>query len=201
MSIKIKRVISATYPEHGDLFNQLKTVPKLKPRDIPLPEAVVRVVTGQMLSGAAAQTIYNRVAAAAAERELVGSWQLDFDVLRSCGLSGAKAKNICAFGARVGDNESALEHWRTLDVDSLIQEVRANQGMGDWTASILALFYVGHEDVFPTGDGSLRRAIAALQLRGTKRSRRYKFDPDQARPFRSYLALYLWQALDTGMLD
>ena len=73
--------------------------------------------------------------------------------------------------------------------------------MGDWTASILALFYVGHEDVFPAGDGSLQRAITALQRIGTKRSRRYKFDPERAQPFRSYLALYLWQALDTGMLE
>lgn len=201
MSIKIKRVISATYPEHGSLFTQLKTIPKLRPRDIPLPEAVVRVVIGQMLSGAAAKTIYSRVAAAAAERGLVGSWQLDYDVLRSCGLSGSKANNICTFGAKIGDDALALEHWRTLDVNSLIQEIRSNKGMGDWTASILALFYVGHEDVFPAGDGSLQRAITALQRIGTKRSRRYKFDPERAQPFRSYLALYLWQALDTGMLD
>jgi len=201
MSIKIKRLISSTYPEHGALFTQLKTVPKLKPRDLPLPEAVVRVVIGQMLSGAAAQTIYGRVAAAAAERGLVGSWQLDFDALRGCGLSGAKARNICAFGSKVGDDVSALEHWRDLDVNLLIQEVKGNQGMGDWTASILALFYVGHEDVFPLGDGSLQRAMTALQRVGSKQSRRYKFDPDRARPYRSYLALYLWQALDTGMLD
>lgn len=194
-------MISATYPEHESLFSKLKTVPKLKPRDIPLPEAVVRVVIGQMLSGAAAKTIYSRVTTAATERGLVGSWQLDFDVLRSCGLSGAKANNICAFGAKIGNDVFAIEHWRTLDLNSLIEEIRSNNGMGEWTASILALFYVGHEDVFPVGDGSLRRAIATLQRRAAKHSRRYKFDPDRARPFRSYLALYLWQALDTGMLD
>lgn len=201
MSIKIKRLISSAYPEHGALFTQLKTVPKLKPAVLPLPEAVVRVVIGQMLSGAAAETIYGRVASAAAERGLVGSWLLDFEILRGCGLSGAKARNICVFGAKVGDNVSALEHWRDLGVDALIQEVKANNGMGDWTASILALFYVGHEDVFPLGDGSLQRAITALQGAGAKQSRRYKFDPDLARPYRSYLALYLWQALDTGKLE
>ena len=201
MSIKIKRLISSKYPEHGALFNQLKTVPKLKPRVLPLPEAVVRVVIGQMLSGAAAETIYGRVASAAAKRALVGSWLLDFDTLRGCGLSGAKARNSCVFGSTVGNNVSALEHWRDLDFDSLIREVKANKGMGDWTASILALFYVGHEDVFPLGDGSLQRAITALQGVGAERSRSYEFNPDLARPYRSYLALYLWQALDTGKLD
>lgn len=201
MSIKIKRVISAAYPEHGALFTKLKTIPKLKPRHLPLPEAVVRVVTGQMLSGAVAKAIYGRVTAAAAERRLVGSWQLDYDVLRSCGLSGSKARTICAFGSKIGEDASALEHWRKIDPDALFQEIKSNKGMGDWTAAIIALFYVGHEDVFPLGDGSLQRAIAALQRTGAKRSRRYKFHPDLARPYRSYLALYLWRALDSGMLE
>lgn len=201
MSIKIKRVITAAYPEHGSLFTQLKTISKLKPRALPLPEAVVRVVTGQMLSGAVAKAIYSRVTAAAAERRLVGSWQLDYDVLRNCGLSGSKAHAICTFGSKIGNDVSALEHWRKLDIEALIQEIKSNKGMGDWTASIIALGYVGHEDVFPWGDGSLQRALAALQRKGMEKSRRYKFDPNRARPYRSYLALYLWQALDSGVLD
>lgn len=200
MSIKIKRLLRTTYPEHDALFSQLKTIPKLAPRDFPLPEAIVRVVTGQMLSSTVASAIYKRIAAAADERGLVGSWQLDFDTLRSCGLSGSKARTICAFGSKIEDDACALEHWRTLEPDALIQEIRSNKGMGDWTAAIIALFYVGHEDVFPWGDGSLQRAIAALQRAGAGRSRRYKFDPDRARPYRSYLALYLWQALDSGVL-
>ena len=201
MSIKIKRVLRSIYPEHDALFAQLKTVPKLKPRELSLPEAVVRVVIGQMLSSAAASTIYKRISAVADEQGLTGSWQLDHDSLRSCGLSGSKARTICAFGSKISDDASALEHWRTMEMDDLIQEIKSNKGMGDWTASIIALGYVGHEDVFPWGDGSLQRAAAALQRAGAGRSRRYKFDPDRARPYRSYLALYLWQALDTGMLD
>jgi DNA-3-methyladenine glycosylase II len=71
--------------------------------------------------------------------------------------------------------------------------------MGNWTASIISLFYIGHEDVFPSADGSLRRAMAILDR--TKRGKRKKpFDPDRAAPYRSYLALYLWHALDSGLL-
>ncbi len=201
MSIKIKRALRVTYPEHDSFFAQLKTIPKLTPRSLPLPEAVVRVVTGQMLSGAAANTIYKRIATATREQGLVGSWQLDHDSLRNCGLSDSKARTICAFGSKIGNDASALEHWRTMAPDALTQEIKSNKGMGDWTAAIISLGYIGHEDVFPWGDGSLQRAVAVLQRAGAGRSRRYKFDPDRARPYRSYLALYLWQALDSGILD
>ena len=200
MSSKVLRYFQTAYPEHASLFARLKTIPKLKVHDIALPEAVVRVVVGQMLSGAAADTIYARVTALAEKRQLLGSWLLAYDDLRSCGLSGSKAKTICAFGAKVGNDPLALEHWRALPVDALMQEIKSNKGMGDWTAGIVALFYVGHNDVFPLGDGTLKRAVAALELKAIKKSRRYTFDPDRAAPFRSYLALYLWQAIDTGVL-
>ena len=201
MSLNIKRVLKAAYPEHESLFRQLETIQKLTPRDLPLPEAVVRVVTGQMLSGAVAKAIYERITTSATQQRLAGSWLLDYDTLRTCGLSGSKARTICAFGSKIGEDASALEHWRKIDPEALFQEIKSNKGMGDWTAAIIALFYVGHEDVFPWGDGSLQRAIAVLQRTGARRSRRYRFDPDRARPYRSYLALYLWQALDSGMLE
>lgn len=201
MTLKIKRGFAAAYPEHKSLFGELKSIQKITPPDLPLPEAVVRVVTGQMLSGAVARVLYERVAASATQQKLAGSWLLDYNTLRNCGLSGAKAKAICSFGSRIGEDAFALEHWRSISPDALFQEIKSNKGMGDWTAGIIALFYVGHEDVFPWGDGSLQRAIVALQRAGARRTRRYEFDPDRAKPYRSYLALYLWQALDSGLLE
>ena len=199
MSIRIKRHLQARYPHLADLLGQVKTVPVLKRRDLALPEALVRVVTGQMLSSQAAQTIYERVQDAARARDLPGSWLLDQDSLRGCGLSGAKARTICAIGAQVGANSQALDHWYTLPPQELLDEIRQFRGMGPWTASIIALFYVGHEDVFPAADGSIQRAIALIEG-ASKGRRKRRVDPDQAVPYRSYLALYLWRALDTGLL-
>lgn len=199
MSIKIKRHLQAQYPEISDLLEQVKTIPKLRRRDVLLPEAVVRVVTGQMLSSQAAHTIYERIKQKAAGQQLLGSWLLDLESLRACGLSGSKAKTICALAAHIGPQIAALDHWYTLPADDLIREVKKFRGMGDWTACILALFYVGHEDVFPVGDGSLQRAITIIQKRG-KRKKIQPFNSDKAAPYRSYLALYLWRFLDTGLL-
>jgi DNA-3-methyladenine glycosylase II len=200
MGIRIKRHLLSQYPDLADVFGRIKTIPALKPRDMPLPEALVRVVTGQMLSAKAAQSIYERVLAQAQARKLAGSWLLEHDTLRACGLSGAKAATICAVGAQVGRDARALDHWYGLSAESLVEEIRGFRGMGEWTASIIALFYVGHEDVFPLADGSLKRAIALIDGRPGKRKRR-AFDPDLAAPYRSYLALYLWRALDDGLLE
>ena len=199
MSIRIKRHLQERYPELADLLAEMKTVPKLRRRDLPLPEALVRVVTGQMLSAQAAQTIYERIRVAAQARELQGSWLLDHDSLRACGLSGAKARTVCEIGAQIGANPGALDHWYELPPERLIEEIRQYRGMGAWTASIIALFYVGHEDIFPSADGSIQRAIALIEGGRKKRGRR-AFDADLAAPYRSYLAMYLWRALDTGVL-
>ena len=200
MGIKIKRYLQAQYPEFSGALSQLKTIARIPRRSMPLPEAIVRVVTGQMLSTQAASTIYARIRSKAEEQRLAGSWQLDHDSLRACGLSGAKARTICAIGAHIGADLTALDHWHALAPEKLIDEIKGYKGMGDWTASIIALFYVGHADIFPASDGSLQRAIKLIQD-GGKRRKVAKFDSGKAAPYRSYLALYLWRAMDTGILE
>ncbi len=198
MSIKIKRYLQAQYPMHAGVLGKVATIPRLRRRDVALPEAVVRVVTGQMLSSKAARSIYQRVRDKTSDLGLEGSWLLDYECLRSCGLSGSKARTISEFGTRIGADASALDHWHSLSAEHLTEEIRRHKGMGDWTASIIALFYVGHEDVFPYDDGSIRRAIGLLE--GKRRSKKHRVDPELAAPYRSYLALYLWRALDSGVI-
>ena len=198
MSLKIKRFLQAQYPSHARVLDKVATIPRLRRRDMALPEAVVRVVTGQMLSSKAAQSIYQRVRSKASELELDGSWLLDYESLRSCGLSGSKARTVCEFSARIGTNAGALDYWYALSAEELADDIESHKGMGAWTASIIALFYVGHEDVFPYADGSIQRAIGLLEGKG--RSKKHRIDPELAAPYRSYLALYLWRALDTGVI-
>ena len=202
MSIRIKRHLQASCPEIAGLLDGMKTVPRLKRRDMPLPEALVRVVAGQMLSAQAAATIYERVRVRAEAARLPGSWLLDHESLRACGLSGSKARTICDVATHVGRDAAALDHWYGLPPEDLMAAIKQYRGLGDWTASIIALFYVGHEDIFPAADGSIQRALALIEarlhVRGTRRRRR--FDPDAASPYRSYLAMYLWRALDGGLL-
>ncbi|MDI9330927.1 MAG: hypothetical protein QM527_06400 [Alphaproteobacteria bacterium] len=200
MTVSIKRFLAKTYPEHSWFFLNQPTIPRIKPRSISLGEAVVRVVAGQMLSSAAATTIYSRICEARDSRHLQGSWLLDQQALRGCGLSRSKADTIINFGKKIGAEVSLLNHWYELPVDDLMAEICSNKGMGEWTAGIIAMFYVGHQDVFPAGDGSLRRAVELLNARANGECVNHRLDSGLARPYRSYLALYLWQGLDSGLL-
>jgi DNA-3-methyladenine glycosylase II len=197
MSKRIRTYLIECYPEAAWVFKSSPVIPKLKPRTTSLAEAVVETVVGQMLSGKAADTIYNRLCVVVKNRELAGTWELSFDDLRDCGLSRSKSRAIFEFGEALKFNPVLVENWRDLTCDEMIKQVKNFWGMSGWTATILALFHLGHEDVFPKGDTSLDRALAAI----AKRNRRRKhLDPEKASPYRSYLALYLWNALDSGLL-
>lgn len=109
-----------------------------------LPEAVVRVVTGQMFLGKAADIIYGRARIAAEAQRFSGSWLLDLQTLRECGLSGAKANAIIEFGLRIGDNSTALDYWYGLPLEVLVREIKSFRGMGScrlvfWHFSILIM--------------------------------------------------------------
>ena len=53
------------------------------------------------------------------------------------------------------------EHWRlrTEEVGGVLTQI---SGIGVWTAEIYAMFSLGHQDVFPSGDLALQEAAKDL---------------------------------------
>ena len=194
----IARHLAESCPAVVPILTVLAPIPRLTRRPNPVGEAVVRVVIGQMMAGKTAATLYTRAQEAARKGRKEGVWDLDYDALRAVGLSKAKCRTIIEFGGWYRSNENAAENWASLAAADLIVEVKKFWGMSDWTASILALFHFGHEDIFPAGDSSLVRALTELDSRQPNMN--VRTDPQLASPFRSYLALYLWKALDSGVI-
>lgn len=175
--------------------------------ELPLPAparasvstSLVHIVAGQMLSRTAAQTIIGRMRAAADLRSLEHLYELEADELRTCGLSGRKARTVAAIRELATTDRERLEGWRELHWEDLRRQVGAVWGLSDWSAGVLAIFDFGLPDVFPLGDGSLVRAmrlVERLHLVGGE-----LFPHERGSPFGSYLALTLWAALDNGHLD
>jgi hypothetical protein len=48
--------------------------------------------------------------------------------------------------------------------------------MNAWSVGILALYYVGHEDIFPVGDGSLGRAVRLIAESAVEGDRKVRSD-------------------------
>lgn len=195
MTAAATRRILESYPELSGVIAKVGALKRLQPTSLLVAEAVGRIVIGQMLSGQAARTIYDRTQTEIRKRDLEGIWKLDPRVLRRCGLSDRKSQAIRRFGKYYDANRSEVEGWRSLNQTELFERVREHWGLSDWSAAILGLFHFGNEDIFPETDGSIRRALLRMNASGIDIDP-LQFSASEASPYRSYVALYLWRALD-----
>ena len=189
------RHISMTVPALGDLLAATGRVPLPPANDEPVAHALVRIVAGQMLSRTAAQAILSRLAEAARQSRCGPVYRLPEAQLVAAGLSRRKARTIQLIAHMADTETERLESWRQLPFQDLRSEVSSVWGMSDWSASVLAIFHFGQPDVVPLSDGSLVRAIRlAEQIIGEQIAH------EACSPYRSYLAMTLWAALDEGHL-
>ena len=185
------------YPQMSDLLHKVPPLETLKPQPLSIAEAVTKIVVGQMLSRAAANTVYARLTATYARRELEGGWKLSEEELLKCGLSRRKARTIREFSVYYERDPSKFEAWRTLDYPKLTAVVSEHWGLSQWSADMLAIFYFAMPDVFPETDGTIirvRRILEEHYLVGP-------LEPELARPFRTSLARHMWALLDGGFLS
>jgi DNA-3-methyladenine glycosylase II len=191
---KIKETIRIANPGLSDYLDQVTTIEALRPKATTVVSAVTKIVVGQMLSRKAANSILERAESLTfieGKREIA---LLSTEGLRSCGISNSKAKAIKLFADQYYEDCDQYENWRNLGADDLFREVKRHWGLSDWTASMLAIFYLGLPDVYPVKDGSIKRVTKLLEQRGIM------LEPEKAAPYRSYLALYLWKILDKKLI-
>ena len=194
-TIAIKDQITLTYPGLSGYLANLSAIQPLHPKDISVLDALSRIIIGQMLSRKAASTIIHRAESLAAKEDKCEIALLSEQEMRSCGISSSKAKAIKLFAEQYFNDISRYENWRNLDSPGLFSEINKHWGLSHWSASMLAIFYFGFEDVYPLNDGSIKRITCLLEQKGIT------FEPEKAAPYRSYLALYLWEMLDRKMID
>lgn len=187
---EIKYIFIKECPELKKYFTQV-SINKILSKNISVVEAISRIVIGQMLSRKVSNVIINRA------ENIAGVYNialLSETEMRVCGISNSKARAIKLFAEQYFNDVPYYENWRNLESDKLFAEVNKHWGLSNWTASMLAIFYFGFEDVYPVNDGSIKRVTHLLEQKGIV------FDPDKAKPFRSYLALYLWEILDKKLI-
>lgn len=174
----------------------LLAIQSLHAKDINVLGAISKITIGQMLSRKAANTIIHRAETLAAKEGKYEIALLSKQKIRSCGISSSKAKAIKLFAEQYFNDVNRYENWRNLEKRArLFAEVNNHWGLSHWPASMLAIFYFGFEDVYPVNDGSIKRITSLLDQKGIT------FEPEKAAPYRSYLALYLWEMLDRKMID
>ncbi|MCE8033503.1 DNA-3-methyladenine glycosylase 2 family protein [Billgrantia tianxiuensis] len=188
--VEVARELS---PSLADAFERGGPVTLQADDSQPLAERLCRSIAGQQLSVKAARSIWTRVVDAAGETPLMEFFvEPNQEVLRGCGLSGAKLRALCLIAeeARAGRLEAA--ELRRLDHAQRSQRLTALWGVGQWTADMISIFYFGEPDVWPEGDVAARKTLERL----TSPRRKTLRTATRFAPHRSYLALYLWRHVD-----
>ena len=163
--------------------------------------ALSRAILYQQLATAAAATIHGRFAALYGGRptpEAVAATA--DDVLRSAGVSAAKAAGVKDLAAKVLDGSLRLGGLGRLGDDEAVARLCAVRGIGPWTAEMFLMFQLNRPDVWPVGDLGVRTGYARIHgLAPPPDARALAALGERYRPWRTVAAWYCWRAVDAGV--
>lgn len=177
-------------------------VSRMSPVHLPKPrppfESLVRIVVGQQLSVAAAQTVHQRVVQALGfEVTPCRILACDAQTLRNAGLSRAKVASVQALAAFAGPEGMHLNNLVGQPWGEIRSQLLDVRGIGPWSCDMFAMFGLALPDVFAPGDYGLRQAmdrhldIPTSTTPGALEARALRWSP-----YRTLACLYLWKSLD-----
>lgn len=167
-------------------------------------ETAVRIIVGQQVSVSGASTTTGRLAERFGERielPLPGGLRQLFPEaqtlakaqLRHLGMPKARGRALRGFARAVASGDIDLH--RSGSLDECVSTLQRLEGIGPWTAHLIAGRVMGQPDAFPSSDLGLRKAASALVGASQLMSARELEELSQAwRPFRSTAVAYLWMA-------
>ena len=158
---------------------------------------LVRSIVAQLISTAAARTVYARLEAAVGEAGMTPSAvvALGHDDIRKQGLSNAKSQGILDLAARSLDGRLALDRLAEMGDADILTQLVAVRGIGVWTAEMFLLFGLGRPDVLPVGDLGLRAGVQTrYALEALPNAAELRRIAEPWAPYRSIATWYLWRS-------
>jgi DNA-3-methyladenine glycosylase II len=180
----IPRFGDATLSSRGDAFTTL-----------------ARSIVGQQISVKAAQSVWDRFAAAVGgpttRLKPAAVRAMAVDTLRGCGLSARKAEYLLDLATHFDEGRVHVGRWHAMDDEAIITELVAIRGIGRWTAEMFLIFHLMRPDVLPLDDLGLIKGISVNYFSGEPVSRAEAREVAEAwAPFRSVATWYIWRSLD-----
>lgn len=162
---------------------------------------LARSIVGQQISVKAAQSVWDRFAAAVGGRSthlqparVIG---LPVPQMREAGLSARKCEYLLDLAAHFKSGRVHVADWQAMDDEAIIAELVAIRGIGRWTAEMFLIFHLMRPDVLPLDDLGLLKGISLNYFSGEPVSRAEAREVGEAwAPFRSVATWYIWRSLD-----
>jgi DNA-3-methyladenine glycosylase II len=163
----------------------------------PFP-ALVRTITSQQISTAAAATIHARLVALMADGVTPGALLALADAqFRQAGLSRQKVVYLRDLASKVLSGELPVASLHELDDAAVIEAIVKVKGLGRWSAEMFLMFRLRRPDVLPVGDLGIVNAIQRLYgLRKKPDAARVMKIGEAWRPYRTVACWYLWRSYE-----
>ena len=160
-------------------------------------EALARIVTGQQLSGKAAETIYTRVRRALPKGRMTirGLRSVDDETLRGCGLSAAKTRTLRDLVAKIESRELRIQQFSRMTDEKVAAMITNVKGLGPWSAQMYLMFTLRRLDIFAAGDLGIQNALQRLYGLDRNKDDLEEF-AERWRPYRTIACWYLWASLN-----
>jgi len=162
---------------------------------------LARSIVGQQISVKAAQSVWDRFAAAVGGRSThlqpARVTALPVPQMREAGLSARKCEYLLDLAGHFKDGRVHVAEWQAMDDEAIIAELVAIRGIGRWTAEMFLIFHLMRPDVLPLDDLGLIKGISVNYFSGEPVSRAEAREVGEAwAPFRSVATWYIWRSLD-----
>jgi len=169
-------------------------------------EALLEAIVYQSISGKAARTIYDRIAALGANgrcptpQEIL---KLRKPVLRKAGLSAAKIAAVKDLAQKTIEGiVPTLAAAEKMSDEELVARLDSVRGVGAWTVEMFLIFRLGRPDVLPIHDYGVQKGFAlAYGKRKIPKPRELAKFGERWRPYRTVASWYLWRAVQLAGKD
>ncbi len=177
--VRINGIISIDVPKNLDVF-----------------DCFAQTVVEQQLSYKAAKSIWRKVnlSAETMNLKLIDYFnEKNFKLIRENGLSKNKIRSIMGAKKAIINGSISMRIIQDLPYEEYKDLVKSLWGFGDWSAEMIAIFYLGRTDVWSEGDLMLRKGIEEICENSSITPHELVELVD---PFQSYLALHIWRHKD-----
>ena len=165
----------------------------------PVFQTLVRSIVYQQLSGKAALTIFNRLAAGAKANPMTPEAILKLrpQKMRTLGLSKQKIVYIRELARLTRDGDIRFDRLPEMEDAAIIETLTRVKGVGVWTVQMFLMFALQRPNVLPVGDLGVRAAMKkAYGLTELPKPEEMERIAAAWHPYRSIASWYLWRSLE-----
>ena len=166
------------------------------PKNLDVFDCFAQTVVEQQLSYKAAKSIWRKVTDSAKDMniKLIDYFdEKNFELIKINGLSQNKIKSIMGAKEAINNGSISMNIIQELPYKEYKDLVKSLWGFGDWSAEMIAIFYLGRTNVWSDGDLMLKKGIEEICENSNITPHELVELVD---PFQSYLALHIWRHKD-----